>query len=305
MLDEDVQSFLEKTLTFYPEGLSTDNFKLQRHYYNILCQAFAEPYPDGITSKNFKIDSDEYRLNLRQYQKDGGNSETAIVYFHGGGYITGDLESHDSICADICDATAMDLIAVDYRLAPKYQFPDDVNDAVAAFQYASENFSKVIVAGDSAGGNLAAAVCVATRNDTLKPTGQVLIYAALGGNEFDLESYKQWADTPMLTTNGTKSYKAHRAGTNPVPKDPLFYPLLLDDFSNLPPCHAISADIDPIRDDSREYVLKLQQAGVYAKWINATGLLHGFLRARYCTKKGKNSFNNICESFLHLQSQPE
>jgi acetyl esterase len=301
-IDAEVQAFIDKTDRYYAEDTPDIRIEEQRLNYNNLCRAFAHPIPDSVTTADFKIDSSGFDLKLRSYKTGNGSESTAIVYFHGGGYIVGSLDSHDSICADIADESSLDLFAVDYRLAPEYQYPDDLNDAIEAFRYVAARYPNVIVAGDSAGGNLAAAVCIACRADELKPIGQVLIYPALGGNELQLASYESNAHAPLLTTDSTRYYKAIRAGVNPVPKDPLFYPLLLNDFSGVAPCYAFSADIDPLRDDAGEYVTKLQQAGVSATWINEPGLVHSYLRARHCSKIAGNSFMKICQSFKQLRT---
>ena len=300
-IDEEIQAFIDKTDQYYAEDTPDSRIEEQRLNYNNLCRAFAHPLPADVTTTDFVIDSTGYDLKLRSYKTGHGNDNTAIVYFHGGGYIVGNLDSHHSICAEIADESSIDLFAVEYRLAPEYQYPDDLNDAIEAFRYVAGRYPNVIVAGDSAGGNLAAAVCIACRADELKPIGQVLIYPALGGNELQLASYEINANAPLLTTDSTRYYKAIRAGAKPIPKDPLFYPLLLNDFSGIAACVAFSADIDPLRDDAGEYVKNLQQAGVSATWINGPGLVHSYLRARHCSKVAGENFRKICQTFKQIE----
>ncbi len=193
----------------YAAEITGKAIQSQRECYSAVCRTFAEPYPPWVSSSDFQIDSGGYDLKLRRYKNNRHSAnhpgKTAIVYYHGGGFMLGDLASHDSICAEICDHTAFDVISVDYRLAPEFQYPDDLDDALSAFRCAADRYEQVMVAGDSAGANLAAAVCIclrdATSGDTRQcPIGQLLTYPALGGCELNLQSYTTHANAPLLTT---------------------------------------------------------------------------------------------------------
>lgn len=300
VFDDDVQAFIDQTLEFDGNQPENDSVTVQRDNYNRLCQSFAVPYPNGVTSKDLIINSDGYDLALRHYQCQSADKDIAIVYFHGGGFIVGNLESHDSICADICGETKLELFAVDYRLAPEFHFPRDIEDAVIAFEFVSERFSRVIVAGDSAGGTLAAGVCIARQSKTPQSVGQVLIYPALGGDQLNLASYKIHANAPFLTRKSVDYYHEMRQKCEQNLNNPLFAPLLHSDFSGLPPCYAFSADIDPLKDDSEEYCRKLNDSGVEAYWINEIGLVHGYLRSRICTRRGQLAFQRVIEAVRTL-----
>ena len=300
-IDSEIQAFIEKTRSYYADQCM-DNMVSQRACYNAMCQAFDSPYPEGVTSTSHSIDSNGHDLRLRQYQSPSSNHQSAIVYFHGGGFVVGDLESHDSICADICDCTGLTVFAVEYRLAPEYHFPYDLNDALAGFQYVARKFNRVIVVGDSAGGTLAAAVGITTRNLTFQPSGQVLIYPALGGEELGLASYRVNANAPLLTTADVHYYQSMRTTSEDEWNNPLLFPLKLVDYQGVPRCFAFSADIDPLRDDARVFTENTQKAGVASTWINEPGLPHGYLRARHCSQLAGSGFSRICRAITEIAS---
>ena len=300
-IDPEIQAFIEKTRSYY-EDQCLDDMVSQRACYNAMCRAFDSPYPEGVTSTSHSIDSNGHDLPLRQYRSPSSTHQTAIVYFHGGGFVVGDLESHDSICADICNCTGLTVFAVEYRLAPEYHFPDDLDDALAGFHYVARKFNQIIVVGDSAGGTLAAAVGIATRNLEFQPSGQVLIYPSLGGEDLGLASYLVNAHAPLLTTEDVHYYRNMRTTSGNERNNPLLFPLKLVDYQGLPRCVVFSADIDPLRDDARVFTENTKKAGVASTWINEPGLPHGYLRARHCSQLAGNGFSRICRAITEIAS---
>ena len=205
---------------------------------------------------------------------------------HGGGWVVGGLDSHDFICFELASALQVLVIAIDYRLAPEYPFPAAYQDCRAVWQAIQAgqaphaiNLQRLVVMGDSAGGNLAAALCLGLRDDGQPlPVAQVLIYPGLGGPA-DLPSRRDCMDAPLLSTADTDCYLAmylHAAGT------PSAYamPLLAEYFGGLPKALIAVAQFDPLRDDGMLYAERLQQAGVPAVLYPGKGLVHGCLRAR-------------------------
>ncbi|NKB64283.1 MAG: alpha/beta hydrolase fold domain-containing protein [Gammaproteobacteria bacterium] len=305
-IDDEIQAFIDQSNRFYQDSpqvhdqSQTMGPSRMRDDYNRMCQAFHCPYPEGITASDSHIDHDNYAIPVRYYDNPETPNHTAVIYYHGGGFILGGLESHDSICAEICANSNLTVVAVDYRLAPEYKHPVQFMDALRSFEYLSEKFSSLILVGDSAGGNLAAAVCGATRKRNQKPSGQVLIYPGLGGEELQLPSYVERANAPMLTTADVSFYRSIRSQDAPPVMDPTFSPLMAEEFSGLPPCHAFSADTDPLRDDAKKYVEKLNEAGTKAHYTNEPGLIHGYLRGRHSSEKAGNSFRSICNAIRDL-----
>ncbi len=299
-LDSEMLAFIDRYLEVSCLSTATD-IAQQRIDYDAMVRHFRYPHPRGISSADSMAAGRHGDIPLRRYRLGDGDANALILFIHGGGFILGSLDSHDDICAELCAGTGYDLVSVDYRLSPEFHHPvhlDDVEDAFKSLQH-----DNVILVGASAGGTLAAALCHRLNSATLKPGGQVLIYPSLGGDCFDLESYRLNANAPLLTAADIDFYRGARCASGDLPfADPEFYPLAAADFSNTPPSIAISADIDPLRDDAMLYVEKLRAAGVRAQWINEPGMVHDYLRARHFSAAAGAAFERICDSVKRLAS---
>ncbi len=221
------------------------------------------------------------------------------MFIHGGGFILGSLDSHDDICAELGVNTGYKLVSVDYRLSPEHLHPTHLDDVEDAFHAIWHN--NTILVGASAGATLAAALCYRLKSSVLRAAGQVLIYPSLGGDCFDLDSYQVNANSPLLSTRDIMFYREARCAGDELPlNDPEFYPLVADDFSATPPTIAFSADVDPLREDARLYIEKLQAVDVSAEWINELGLVHDYLRARHVSDTAGAAFERICDAIKTL-----
>jgi len=297
-LDPEVLAFIDKYLEVSSLSTAT-SVKQQRLDYEAMVRHFRYPHPPGLRARDSTVDGRHGRIPLRHYQYGSGNHGALILFIHGGGFILGSLDSHDDICAELCASTGYDLVSVDYRLSPEHYHPVHLDDVEDAFKSCAQK--NTILVGASAGGTLAAALCHRLGSADLKPAGQVLIYPGLGGDCFNLDSYRDNANAPLLSTSDILFYRGVRCAGEDLPTtDPEFYPLLADDFSAGPPTIAISADIDPLRDDARYYVEKLQAAGVSARWINEAGLTHDYLRARHVSTVAGAAFTRICDAIQKL-----
>ncbi len=295
-LDEEVQAFIDYYLNV-SNNLSTDTcIEQQRESYEKICREFCYPYPDGISSRDSQINGRHGNIKIRHYHyEQTEKSETQIIFIHGGGFILGSLDSHDDICAELCAATGFDTVSVDYRLSPEFFHPVHLDDVEDAFLGVSNHRS--IVVGVSAGATLSAALCHRLRASGQLPMGQVLIYPSLGGELFDLDSYRINANAPLLSTDDIHFYRKARCGDKSLPlDDPEFYPLAAKDFRGLPSTIAFSADVDPLRDDAAFYVEQINRAGGNATVYNEAGLVHDYLRARHTSKKAADSFRRIGEA---------
>ena len=298
LIDQETWAFIERTMEYYPAETVAASIEEQREIYNRLCAAFSVDFPEGVKSEDFAIQANDHTIKCRKYHFELEERPAAqILYFHGGGYVVGGLHSHNSFCADICHATGLPLTAVDYRLAPEHHFPSDVYDAIGAYRHLLDNSSlPIILMGDSAGGNIAAAVAHASREESRQPIGQVLIYPTLG-NTFDVGSYVEHAHAPMLTTEEMIFYAKMRTNGdleqwNAKELSPLNDP----DFSNLPRTTVFAAQLDPLRDDGERYCERVNQAGGKAKFVEEAGLPHTYLLARHSVAKARKAFQNIARA---------
>lgn len=208
-----------------------------------------------------------------------------VVYFHGGGWFMGDLDTHDVLCRKLALASASIVVAVDYRLAPEHPFPAAVDDAYAAVAWASANAGtiggdpgRIAVAGDSAGANLAAVVTILAR-DRKGPSiaAQVLFYPATDMTEFATDSHRAFAEGYYLTRRYLEVFRSLYA---PDPKDwsdPRISPLLAPSLADLPPAVVVTAGFDPLRDEGEAYASRLAADGVPVVRKRCDGIIHGFL----------------------------
>ncbi|TWC72664.1 acetyl esterase [Pseudomonas sp. SJZ103] len=281
-LSPQLAAFIEKTTSFAGNDSSPAGL---RQSYDRMCQAFTPPKPQGLQLANFTLAGVGARSYLPSTPPPA-DGWPCLLYIHGGGWVVGGLDSHDFICFELANALQVLVIAIDYRLAPEHPFPAAYDDCRAVWQaiQAGEcphaiNRQRLAVVGDSAGGNLAAALCLGLRDDGQPmPRVQVLIYPGLGGPA-DLPSRCDCRDAPLLSSADTDGYLAlYLRGSGTASAYAM--PLLAEDFSGLPKALIAVAQFDPLRDDGVLYAERLQQAGVPALLYPGKGLVHGCLRAR-------------------------
>ncbi|WP_133485373.1 alpha/beta hydrolase [Aliiroseovarius marinus] len=293
LIDDEIWRFIRETDAHYPPDSVNRTAAQQREVYNTMCRAFFAGYPEGLAVRDERIDT----VPARIYEPN--NPQGTVVYFHGGGFVVGGLESHDDVCAEIADQTGLRVVSADYRLCPEHPHPAAFEDALAVVRYVALTWPKpLILTGDSAGGNLAAAACHALRGE-VKIAGQVLIYPALGG-DMTKGSYVDHANAPLFSIEDMKFYNKIRFATPPDGPDPTAAPLEDMDFGDLPPTVSISAECDPLADDGRDYRDAILNAGGKAAWFNEAGLVHGYLRARHQSERARRSFARITQQISML-----
>jgi acetyl esterase len=241
--------------------------------------------PEIASVANRTIPGPAGEIPIRVYTpKVGGAPRPVIVFFHGGGWVIGDLETHDAPCRQLANAVPAVVVAVDYRLAPEHKFPAAPDDCYAALRWVADNAASIggdpkrrlAVCGDSAGGNLSAVVALMAR-DRGGPTlaAQILVYPAT-----DLT-----CDAPSHVTNGTGYFLdaemmawfiGHYVRSAADKTEPYGSPLRARDLSGLPPAVVITAEFDPLRDEGESYARRLREAGVPVELKRYDGMIHGF-----------------------------
>lgn len=300
LIDAETWAFIEKTNSYYPPNTVDYTIAEQRAIYDRMCREFFAGYPKGVEAATMAIDAGDHEIPIRIYRNAEPDNDARALYYHGGGFILGGLESHDDVCAELCERTGYEVVSVDYRLAPEHLHPAAFDDALTAFEWAiGQDERRVLLVGDSAGGNLAAAVCHATRGHERRPAGQVLIYPGLGGNHHQ-GSYVEHAEAPMLTLRDMEFYKDVRTAGADVTGDITYAPLADADFANLPPTVIISAECDPLSSDGKDYCERTVADGGRCFWFNEKGLVHGYLRGRHTVGRARTSFTRIVEAVKAL-----
>ncbi|AGT11417.1 alpha/beta hydrolase [Paracoccus aminophilus] len=278
--DPQVLEFIRLSEEAYPAEANEASAAENRRFYNEMCARFHRGRPEGLRVSDRRIAG----VPCRVY---GTETPVVVLYAHGGGYVVGGLDSHDDICAEIADATGLQVVAVDYRLAPEYRYPSQIGDLGAVWEALDR---PGVVVGDSAGGSLVAALCLSQRARGRMPLGQVLIYPGLGGDG-TAPSYHENAEAPMLRTSDLEVYRDALMGDQKATE--LSAPLTATELAGLAPAFIVSADVDPLRDDARDYAAKLKAAGVAAIWRNELQLPHSYLRARGTSDRARRSFSAI------------
>lgn len=223
-------------------------------------------------------------LPTRHYRPAVERPAPLLAFFHGGGFVVGDIESHDGLCRMICHDAAIHVLSVDYRLAPEYRAPAAVDDCVAAYRWALTHAadlgadpSRIAVGGDSAGGNLAALVALRSREEAIaQPALQVLLYPVLDLSE-ETRSRKLFSDGFFLSKRDRDWFtEMYLGGSGIAADDPRVSPLKTADLSGLAPALVLTAGFDPLRDEGNEYAMALRSAGVAVDHRQFDALTHGF-----------------------------
>ncbi len=285
LLDAEIHDYLAYNASFMPEDPSLENIRMA---YQAFCQAIQPVLPE-VAFSDAKISG----VSTRRYA--GRAPDALVVYFHGGGFAIGNLDSHHAICMEMCEKTGLDVLAVDYRLAPEHPYPAHFEDALAVVDTLDE---KMILAGDSAGATLAASLTLKRRE---KVHGHMLIYPWLDVPG-EHESARTHAEAPILTAEAVNQFEALRLSGLPRPKTPDYFPLMGDDFNDLPPSYISTADCDPLRDEGTLYNTLHIFSGGESVLMEEAGLMHGHLHARHHSARAMEAFEHICEGIKNLST---
>ncbi|HEY0302940.1 MAG TPA: alpha/beta hydrolase [Rhizomicrobium sp.] len=219
-----------------------------------------------------------------------------LVFYHGGGFVLGDLESHDDLCRCLANGSGCRVVAVDYRLAPEHPFPAAVEDCVAATQWISQHAAelgidprRLAVSGDSAGGNLAAVVCQLAKDGGPAIAFQLLIYPVTQLGAPETPSMRENAKGYFLEKEGMDWFTQLYAPDKKHRSDPRLSPLLCRDLAGQPPAYVVTAGFDPLRDEGKDYADRLDAAGVPVTHVNYPGMVHGFFSMRSLIPKAREA----------------
>ncbi|WP_068777063.1 alpha/beta hydrolase [Paenibacillus sp. FJAT-26967] len=242
-------------------------------------------------------------VTVRVYTPEGEAPYPALVYYHGGGFVLGSLDSHDSICRNLANSVHAVVISVDYRLAPEHKFPAAVEDAYEALQWIAEHpdvfgidSARMAVGGDSAGGTLAAVTSIKAR-DAGKPAllYQLLCYPAAGFEEEDPASLRENGEGYILTAGMMEWFSKQYLNKEEEIRNPYAYPIHFqtEDLTGLPPAMVVTAQYDPLRDSGQAYAEKLMNAGVEVVYKNYEDLVHGFMNMHQLVPRTQEALNEM------------
>jgi acetyl esterase len=223
-------------------------------------------------------------LRARLYVPFEDEGKALVVYFHGGGFVVGDLDTHDALCRRLSTDTRMRFLSVEYRLAPEHPFPAGINDAVETIRYVrarlgdyGEPGAKLIVMGDSAGATLMTVACALTKDESLGIAAQVVIYPTLGPELFTDSVHEFGVGHTLDIDHLRYDYGLYLDGWTDH-SDPRVTPLMFNDLAGAPSAIVVVAECDPLRDEAVAYAGLLEHFGVRVELLEAEGMIHGFLR---------------------------
>ena len=282
----------------------------QREAWDELCRDFRAPRPQGIESEDLEVSG----VHVRVFRPPGEVPKPGVLYFHGGGWVLGSCETHDDMCAEISAHADVVTVLVDYRLAPEYPHPAQFEDSHNVLAWmrsegsrAGIDPSRIVGAGDSAGGQMTVGLALFLRDRALPQLmGQVLIYPVLGA-DVDTPSYRRNAEAPCLTRSDMIFYLDAFLGPrgNPNWADAYAVPLLAEDLSGLPPAFITVAAHDPLHDDGVRFAEKLETAGVPVVLRREPALAHSYMRARHVSRPAREGFDAIARAIRSLAHTAE
>jgi len=254
--------------------------------------------------ENLRIPGPLGEIPIRVYTPDSPAPHPAMVYFHGGGWVIWDLDTHDVVCSAIAHRAGAVVVSVDYRLAPEHKFPAAVTDAYAATAWVSANAARlgvdtarISVGGDSAGGNLAAVVSLKSRNENGPTIAlQALVYPVTDLSSTATASYLEFAEGYQLTRAVMEWFRDQYLPNPEAARDPYASPLLAPDLRGLPPAVILTAECDPLRDEGEAYAKRLAEAGVPVTSTRYAGMIHPFFSLSGAIPRALDAFQQVSDA---------
>jgi acetyl esterase len=274
-----------------------------RAAYERSISALDVPGPD-VPTETLHIESrDGHRLSARLYRGDVATPSPVLLFFHGGGYVLGDLESHDSLCRSLAELTPCVVVAVDYRLAPEHKFPTAFEDAVDAGEWLRKEGARygldpgrIAFGGDSVGATLATVLTIALRNaGRAQPALQLLLYPCASARQ-DSESHRRFSAGYLLEHRNLQWMFGHYLRSDEDRGDWRFAPLEAPTLQGLAPAHVALAEYDPLIDEGRLYARRLADAGVPTALKVYSGMVHDFARLGNVTDEAGTLRRDLAEA---------
>lgn len=267
----------------------------------LMMESMARPAgPDMDSVEDLELAGPHGALKVRLYRPLPGGGLPVVVFFHGGGMVMGSVDSYDHVARQVAQSCRAVVASVDYRLAPEHKYPVATEEAFFATQWMADHAEtlggddrRVAVAGDSAGGCLAAATCLMAR-DRGGPQllAQLLVYPGVD-RDYGLPSMSQFADGPVLNVPDIVWMKDAYLGTGDGPDPAYGVPANCDDLSGLPDAIVVTAGVDPIRDGGERYGARLRDAGVQTALLRYPGVYHGFFSQSHVLRRGRAALAEV------------
>jgi acetyl esterase len=254
--------------------------------------------------ENLRIPGPLSEIPIRVYTPDAPAPRPAMVYFHGGGWVLCDLDTHEVVCSAIAHRAGAVVVSVDYRLAPEHKFPAALTDAYAATTWVSANAARlgidaarISVGGDSAGGNLAAVVSLKSRNENGPAIAlQALVYPVTDLSSTSTVSYLEFAEGYQLSKSMMEWFRDQYLPDSGAARDPYASPLLAPDLRGLPPAVILTAECDPLRDEGEAYGKRLAEAGVPVTCTRYAGMIHPFFSLSGAIPRALDAFQQVADA---------
>ncbi len=301
-LNAEAQAFIDELASLELPPFETLDAETQRAMLDQPRQDAPDPEPIHHTEDR-TLPGPAGELPIRVYKPSDADDLPVIVYFHGGGWVLGGLDSHDALCRALANRCSVALVAVAYRLAPEHPYPAGFDDCLAALRWVADNgeelgvdTNRLAVAGDSAGGNLAAAVVVAA-NAGGGPdlAAQILIYPATNLVEPDTDSFHANGEGYLLTKGWMNWFIEQYLPDVDRRRDPEASPALVESHAGLPPTIVITAEYDPLCDDGRNYAATLEAAGVDVVYREFDSTIHGFVSQLLVLSDGQRAVQGVAD----------